>query len=384
MKKEEFIKWTDIIKIPDPETTLTIFLHIVVHFWRAESDIEYYKAHSFPQNISDVILFIDHNLYEKTRYHLYEINNSDHIGVWDETPYRVENFRSSHMTCSGGCLDHGDYRHDFQLFLRSFLKQIKSYTKFYPSLDRLHKILTHFPLLQWKCSVCRMYNEWSREFVETLLLEKNVSISPSSLLFLLTNSNKKLGEIVPDELRTQFRSLNELLTSALRRFFIHFHKIYEQTSTEPIVILEQLICILEKYTSAYAIDQIHEFEHQCARDMKNYLYENFKFLRTKEIQIHHFPRDMMIIRDIFAMIVGIWSSSCHDLPGASPGIIMLLYNVLFKDKALYADLDTLLPLVVFNSLDSSVPITRHMTPKEINVFTDYHPLLRQTVFQTTQ
>jgi len=378
--KEEVIKWIDIIKIPDPETTLTIFLHIIVHFWRAENNQEYYNSHFFPQNVEDVYLRIDHQMHKKSRYHLYEVNNNDFIGVWDDTPYHID-LRKTPDQNELFYLDHNDYRHDFQLFLRSFLKNIKNYTKYYPSLDRLHKILAHSPLLQWKCPVCRLYNEWSREFIETFLLEKNVSIAPSSLLYLLTYKNKKIGEPIPNELTNQFVSLNELLISALRRFFINFEKIYEQTSVEPLVILDQLITILEKYVSAYTIDQIHEFEHQCAREMKNYMYEKFKFLRTKEIQINHFPRDMMIIRDIFAMIMGIWATSSHHTPDASPGIIMLLYNMLFQDRALSKNLNTLNPLVVFHSINTNVPMIRHMTPKEINVFTDYHPLLRQNIFQ---
>jgi hypothetical protein len=380
--KEEVIQWGNIIQIPDPETTLTIFLHLVVHYWRAENNPEYYRTHFFPQDVGSVLLRVDHHLYQKIRYHLYEVNKEDYIGVWDQTPYHLD-FRHLYADRKDGdgvFLDHGDYRHEFQLFLRSFLKEIKKHMKYYPSLDRLYKILSHFPLLQWKCPVCRLYNDWSRGFIETFLLEKNVSISPSSLLYLLTCSNKKIHEPIPDELKGQHTSLNELLVSALGRFFVHFEKIYEQTSTEPIIILDQLITILEKYASVYTIDQIHEFENQCARDMKNYLYDQFKFLRTKTIQIHHFPRDMMIIRDIFAMMVGIWSAS--SLPDGSPGILMLLYNMLFQDKALGQDLQGAQPLVVFHSLEDALPITRHMTPKEINVFTDYHPLLRQTIFKT--
>jgi len=379
--KEEVIKWSSLIQIPDPETTLTIFLHMIVHYWRAENNKDYYRAHFFPQDVENVLLRIDHNMYQKARYHLYEVNQEDYIGVWDETPYHLD-FRPFHERNTNVVyLDHGDYRHDFQLFLRSFLKEIKKYTKYYPSLDRLSKILTHFPLLQWKCPICRLYNDWSREFIESFLLEKNVSIAPSSLLYLLTFSNKKMGEL-SNALHEQQTSLNELLVSALSRFFVHFEKIYEQTSVEPIVILDQLITILEKYVSVYTIDQIHEFEHQCAREMKNYLYDQFKFLRTKNIQIHHFPRDMMIIRDVFALLVGIWSSSSPPLPDGSPGILMLLTNILFQDKALSHDLVVAQPLVVFHALEgSTLPLTRHMTPHELQVFTDYHPLLRQTIFK---
>lgn len=378
--KQEVIKWDHIINIPDPETTLTILGHIIIHFWRAENNHDYYKTHFFPQKVEDVFLRIDHQLHQKTRYQLYEINNDDHIGIWDETPYHLD-FSHSQKKDDNFYFDHGDYKHDFQLFLRSFLKHIKYQTKYYPSLDRLYKILSYFPLLHWKCPVCRLYNDWSRGFTEKLLLEKNLSVAPSSLLFLLTFSNKKIGEI-HDELTDQLESLNQLLVSALQRFFLHFEKIYEQTSTDPLVILNALIIILEKYTSVYSTDQIHEFEQQCTRDMKNYLYDKFKFLRTKSIPIHTFPRDMMIIRDLFGIIVGIWSLSSPTVPDSSPGILMLLYNMLFQDRALLKDLNTVQPLVVIHSLENGLPLTRHMTPDEINIFTEYHPLLRQTIFQS--
>lgn len=149
--KEEIIKWDSIIMVPDPDTVLTIFLHIIVHFWRAENDTDYYKTYSFPQNIEDVFLRVDHQMYKKTRYHLYEVDN-EYIGIWDETPFHVD-LRSNNRKSNVFSLDHNDHRHDLQLFLRSFLKYIKDY----PSLEHLYKLLSNFPLLQWKCNVCCLY-----------------------------------------------------------------------------------------------------------------------------------------------------------------------------------------------------------------------------------
>lgn len=376
MKKEEFIKWPDIIKIPDPETTRTIFFHVVVHFWRAENDPHYFQSHFFPQDVSQVLLRIDHRLYKSGRYHVYEIGKEDWVGVWDETPYHVE-FQPG---ISSLYLDHGDYRHDFQLFLRSFLKHIKEHVRYYPLLESVYKMVEASPLVPWKCSVCRSYNDWSSKVVHMLMLD-NTPVAPSSLLYLLTHQNKKMGISLPDAFVSQFSSLSELLMVALRRFFHCFEKICEQTSaTDPIVILNYLIMILEKYVSVYTIDQIHEFEQNCARDMKTCLYKEFKFLQTRNIAIHSFPRDMMIIRDIFPMLVSVWSMSAEPLEGSSPGMLLLFYHMLLKDPVMN-DLDK--THVVRHALDVSMPITRPMTREEKSVFPEYHPLLRHTIFQSS-
>lgn len=367
--KEEYISWGDVIRVGDPETTLTLFLHVVAHYWRAEKSEQYYQTHVFPQDVGDVLLWVDHPLYKKIRYHLYEVGEGDMVGVWDETSYHLD-FRREGV----GFLDHGDYRHSFQLFLRSFLKTIRKFGKYYPSLDRLCEVLTHFPLLQWKCPVCRLYNDWSRKWMGAFLLDKNISVAPSSLLCLLTYRNKQVSPAPQDHAR----SLEGLLGSALDRFFFHFEKIQEQTCADPISILQELIVVLEKYTSVYTVDQVHEFEQQCARDMRHCLYDRFKFLRTKDIPIHHFPRDMMIIRDVFSMILGIWSASSPPLPDGSPGVLLLLHGMLFQDRAL--DRDRSAALVVFHPFGDTPPTTRPMTPQEALTLAEHHPLLRPSVF----
>lgn len=372
--KEGYISWGDLIRVPDPETTLTLFLHVVVHYWRAENSGRYYQTHIFPQDVESVLLRVDHPLYQKIRYHLYEVGGEDMVGVWDETPYHLD-FRRD--TGGVGFLDHGDYRHSFQLFLRSFLKTIRTYGKYYPSLDRLCGVLAHFPLLQWKCHVCRFYNDWSRKWMGAFLLEKKVSVAPSSLLCLLTYRNKKVSPAPQDH----SHSLEGLLGSALDRFFLYFEKIQEQTSADPISILQELIVVLEKYTSVYTVDQVHEFEQPCARDMRHCLYDRFKFLRTKDIPIHHFPRDMMIIRDVFSMMMGIWTASSPSLSDGSPGVLMLLHGMLFQDRALVRDPSA--ALVVFHPLEDTPPTTRLMTPLEAHALREHHPLLRPSVFTKT-
>lgn len=371
--KKEIISWTDIIKIPDPDTTLTIFLHVLIHFWRAETNQEYYKTNVFPQSVSDVVLETDHTLYQKPRFHLYEIKTGEWVGIWDETPYHV-NFQSKNKTIY---LDHGDFRHDFQLFLRSFLKQIKNYTNYYTSFDLLHKLLLRFPIFQWKCPVCCFYNDWSQKFIGSMLLHKQITIAPSSLLYLLTYQNKKLVETNKMECftPTEVEPFYPIMSSALERFFIEFEKLYEQTSADPILMIGLLITILEKYTMKYSIDQIHEFEQSCTRDMKNILYHEYKFLQTKAIGIHHFPRDLMLIRDVFPIILQSFAATQDP----SVCILFVLYNTLFEDKVLSKNIHSLQPLVVYHSFSNI--LTRSMTPEEINDFSNYHPLLRHELFR---
>jgi hypothetical protein len=368
--KKETLSWSDVIKIPNPDTTLTIFLHVLVHFWRAENSVEYYKTNVFPQTISDVHLQMDHSLYGKPRFHLYEIRPSEWIGIWDETPYHIE-FQPS--TEKSHYLDHGEYRHDFQVFVRSFLKQIKKYTSHYPCLDLLYKILTSFSIVKWKCPVCCFYHDWSQQLIGGMLLQKQVTIAPSTLLHLLTWENN----YTPTEILTfsQVQPFFPLVESALERFFTEFEKLSQQTSADPILMISLLITILEKYTVHYTMDQVHEFEQSCARDMKNVLYQEYKFLQTKTVSFHHFPRDLLLIRDVFPMITQSFVSKVDA--SSSLGLLFLLYNMLLPDKTCFQEQT---PLVVFHSCSNSQETIRPMTTHEKNLLPEYHPLLRQDLF----
>ena len=338
----------------NPEIILTIFLHIVAHYWKAENNPEYYRSNSFPRHVSDVVLTTDHTLYRKPRLHLYEIKKKEYVGVWDESIYHI-GFASVGKTC----LDSGDYRHDFQLFLKSFLTHIAPFTHYYPLLKDLFEIVSHFPLLSWKCLVCQ---NWI----------KTCSSSEDNALVrcLLSYKNKKTNTDTPKE---QAPSFVLLLQKILARLLPELKKILEQTSADPILIIEKLIDIVEKYTSTYSIDQADEFETQCARDMKNYLYQEFKFLQTKKISIHHFPRDMIMTRDIFSILADIWSDPISSQ--SSPGIMMLLCTMHFRDRVLENDLTNLQPHVLITDV-----VRRPMTEQEKIELSNYHPLLRHAIF----
>lgn len=368
------------VKLPFPEWILTILWQVVIHFWKADADRSFYIKNNMPTGMPDVQLEVDHGMRETPRFHIHHLNDHDTAGLWDDTPFWVGFAQETPTTF----LEHGDYRHPFQLFLKSFLKNTRRYVKHYPSMELAHKIIMKMPVLTWKCRVCQKYDQWSHQFIENELLEHDTSISASTLLFLLTHQNKKLktidGSAVHPSLVNQLDDLCQMLTMALHRFFLEFEKIYEQTSLDPTIIIRNLLGVLAKYP--HPIEQIHDFEQACAKDMKSYLYRQFKFLRTNSISIAHFPRDMLIARDLFCTIVGIWSRKQNqEHVSSSPGVLMLMSYMFFQDKALGMDLSKTQPLLVIHPKDDAKhPIVRTMTPPESDVMQEYHPILRPALF----
>lgn len=380
----DIVPWTEIMKLPFPEWILTILWQVVIHFWKAETDHVFYEKHRMPVAVSDVHVEVDHDMTNQSRFHIHYLNDHDTAGLWDETPFWVawDHVPETPITF----LEHGDYRHPFQMFLKTFLRSTRKHVKHYPSIDLAHKIIMKMPVLTWKCSVCQKYDQWSRRFIENELLEHETSISASTLLFLLTFDNRKLRTSVVSEVHpslvNQLGDLCQMLTMALHRFFSEFEKIYEQTSLDPTHILRNLIGILAKYP--YPIEQIHDFEQACAKDMKSYLYRQFKFLRTNSISISHFPRDLLIARDLFCTIVNIWSRKQNNdkSPTSSPGMMMLMNYIVFQDKVVSKDLHTSsAPLLVVHQQGNHKPCSvRSMTPPETDMLQEYHPILRPGLF----
>lgn len=339
----------------NPEIIVTIFLHIVAHYWKAENNSDYYQTNSFPRHVSDVVLTSDHSLHHKPRFYLYEIKEKEHVGIWDESIYHVS-FAKQAKTCWNS----QDGRHDFQLFLQSFLVSIQPFTPYYPILKDLFDIVSHFPLLAWKCAVCK---NWSKTFS----YQGNERMVSS----LLTFRNKKSTQHLSNE---QFPRFAQLLEKLLTRFLSEFKKIYEQTSADPIVIMENLVDIVENYTQRYSIDQMDEFDNHCAKDMKNYLYHEFKFFQTKSIHMDHLVRDMILTRDIFSILTTQWSEPLSSL--SSAGILMMLCLSHFRDAVLDEEFSDMRPYVVV----VSESIRRRMTEQEKLDLVHYHPLLRHTLF----
>lgn len=374
----ETMMWSEAIKIPSPDSVLAIFWQLMIYFWKAELDDDFYRARAFPISVEEVRLRIDHRFYQRARYHVLEIREGEAAGVWDTTPFSVDfgSFSHAHF------LEHGDYRHAYQLFLRSFLKILRRQALYHPSLLLMKRILMQLPILKWKCPVCKKYNQWSRSFIETQLLEHNLSIAPSTLSYLLTYRNEGLrsGEETVDP--DQLDEFLPILTETLRRFFTDFEKIYEQTSMDPVHILKNLIDILGKHAQPFAMmEEIEKYETACSKEMKSYLFYQFKFLKTRSLKISHFPRTMMILREVFTSIMNIWRQTVRDeitTNRSSPGTVILLGYLLFRDPVLDTSHDTPILVVYPTSIDR--PVIRAMVPPEIEQLRDYHPVLRPYLF----
>lgn len=387
MGKKETIVWSEAIKIPSPDAILTIFWQIMAYFWKAEVDHEFYRTHEFPESIEDVRLQIEHRFYGRTRYHVLFLNEQEAAGIWDRTGYSILYQFPSPATRD--YLEHGDPHHPYQRFMRSFVRTLKHYITFYPDLNILYKILSQLPILKWRCPLCKHYHQWAHEFIELQLLEHELSIAPSTLLFLLTHKNHELTRprslLTSIMTSTEMRDLQEILKVALHRFLTNFEKICEQTSQPPIEILRGLLTILEKHSMGHpGAEKVGDYEAACSREMKAHLFERFKFLKIKTVKVGSFPRDMMIMREIFPMIVEAWAQQYRttdiSLSTSSPGVILLLSHIIFPDHAIKKDDKSIPILFMYPSHDMMSPMIRHMTPPEIDQIGEYHPILRPFLF----
>jgi len=380
----EEILWKDAIKIPFPEWIMSVFWQVMTYFWTAEADPSFYCLHAMPRSVGDIRLRVDNKMCDKTRYHLLPMPGDEGSGVLDESPFWIDYAYTSSLDHPVQFLEHGDFRHSYQMFLQSFLRSIRSSYNHHHILRLIHKMISKNLILSWRCGVCKKYKKWSIGYIEEEFLNHGVSVSPTTLLFLLSHGNDALkrgdeGDAESDEAE----ELIPILEKALHRFFLEFEKIYNQTTMNPTQILAQLIRILHRHTATHGIEDIGRVEAACSRDMKDYLFRQFKFLKTKSIKIGHFPRDMLIAREVFVSIVRSWKSKCPDKRcsnASSPGMFLFFYYIVFPDRALEKKIGENDLLVAYRSSVMNPPLIRHLTPPEIKEFPEYHPLLRPNLF----
>jgi len=391
--EDERILFSEVIKIPSPETILTIFWQVIIYFWKAERNIRFYREHTLPHSLEEIPLRIDHRFHERARFHVFPMTSEDATGVWDETCYWIDYTGIHNGNLSPDFMEHGDYRHAYQLFLKSFLKTLKKYVRYYPVLQKLQNVLLKMSILKWKCPVCKKYNGWSRDFIDRQILESDLSIAPSTLLFLLNYRNEYRREEDTMMNHGEITDMMEILQVTLGRFFDHFTTIYHQTSINPILILQNLIDILEKHARGKRVEEIGDFESACAREMKHYIFTQFKYMKTKDVRVSRFPRDLMISRDVFRMMLFSWKKKeimdARTTASSSPGILILLHNLIFDDRALAHSRKSALlsisspPILVIHPVshhESSKVSLRNLTPPEADEMMDYHPILRPLLF----
>jgi hypothetical protein len=177
----------------------------------------------------------------------------------------------------------------------------------------------------------------------------------------------------------QLRDFLEILADTLCSFFTGFEKIYEQTSIDPVHILKNLLDILLRHARDRPVEEVGVYEADCAKEMKAYLFQQFKFLKTKSVKVASFPRTLMILREVFASVIQIWRTS-DPLPHSSPGIVILLSYLLMKDHAITSTTSSRPLLLVTYPLSIDQPIVREMVPPESERLRDYHPVLRPYIF----
>jgi hypothetical protein len=150
------------------------------------------------------------------------------------------------------------------------------------------------------------------------------------------------------------------------------------------MIIRPLMKVLDKYMSRYTLDQISEFEKECSMDMKSVLFSQLKYVKTQSIQIRRFPRELAIIREVFRTIVRLWKCRPVAPPRySSPGMILLMSYLFFEDS-----IDPAQEMLLVQYQDQWVLqpknphyMMRHLTPPEMELLMDYHPLLRPNLFE---
>jgi len=375
------ISFREVIKLPYPEWILSIFWETIISFWKM--DIKYNEKlyEIAPHSIDDIRLKIDPQLKEKKRYHVYVLREDEVAGFLNESPFWLD--FTPHPDTTFHFLDHGDYRHPYQLFLRSVARTIKLHPTGDKHLKQLYQIIRQNPSYTWKCPVCRVYRKWSMDFIESQFLNHGLSVSPSVLLFLFSYQNKALKEDRRDDTtEDEVISMLDIMETALHRFFLEFEKIYSQTSTDPAFILQHFIRILNIFMKDKRLDEIEGYEENCVREMKSFLFNQFKFIKTKSINMTQFPRLLMVIREIFTSVVHFWKKtySTRRPPSSSPGVFLLIKYMVFPDRALTHKMTENDLIVVYPDLHTQTPLIRFLTPPEVEEFCDYHPLLRPFAF----
>ena len=103
---------------------------------------------------------------------------------------------------------------------------------------------------------------------------------------------------------------------------------------------------------------------------------DLKFIKTKSLQIQHFPRMLTVAREAFRALLE--SLPQDPYQEGMVGQLMLMSYLFFEDKAIINP-PTEKDLVVFHKKDGKTT-ERFFSLEECQKFTEYHPLLRHNLF----
>lgn len=366
----ETITWREACKIPNPKWVSIVFWRVMILFWKSFS----WKNADMvlPQTMDDVLLKIRKDGFLSNYFHMYNINN-EFTGLWDSSPFEVQISNQSIPSF----IDHGEPRHFMSVFLEDVLKTLRPLRFLHPELNLLCKIIHNSQHLKFNCNTCSAFFSWNRQFLEELLIENNVSVAPSVVLFFLQYRNQELKKIKKEEIHT--KDSLKLLKKSLTLFLESFFKIQEQTRLDPIIIARGLVDIL--IDTNCTLENINETEDSCSRYMKSFLFNRLKFLKTKSIQVKHFPRHLLVAREVFVSVIHYFHNH-HTPPEEQTTDVgqMFLMNFLFSQDECLKHPPTIKDQVLFYDDSIQLSSKRFFSEQETKQFVQYHPLLRSSVF----
>ena len=370
----ETLLWSDVFKIPHPQWILSVFWQSLILFWRHEIDpsLEFSPSLRLPHSVSEIECSIHPKGFSSRRYHLFPLSDSDTMGIWDESPFDLS--VSSEFRQNPPFVQHG-YQHVLSSFLKDVEQHILPLKEKDPQFELLSKIIHKTPLLhQPQCLSCKEILDWCDSFLETEWKKHKVSVAPSVLMFLLQYKNKRRQERKEDETRPDKQQCLDVIEKALHQFLASFFKIQEQTSMDPKILIQGMIDILDEKQCSFGT--LEEKEKNCSQDIKSFLLTKLKYIKTKTIEVNHFPRLLIIAREAFSTLT---ESIQMTQPKGLIGHLVLMNFLFFEDRPLETP-PTEKDLVVFHDFKGGVLSERYFTREECRQFNDYHPLIRPSLF----
>lgn len=365
---KEKLVWSDLCKTPQPQWMLSVFWRVLISFWKQELDPSLDHPR-LPLTMEEVVLKLRPDGFFRRKYHIYSLSNSEKIGIWDESPFDI-----SFSTVTKKIIpfyEHGIH-HALSSLLKDVGKNMEEIATYDPQFPLVQKVLSKSPVLNYRCRTCSEVVSWIHGFLDSEYRENKISVAPSVVMFLLRYKNKRR------EASTEInrKQCLDVMEKALHSFLSSFFQIQEQTTMDPILLLQGLIDVLDRKDCTF--ENLGEKELECSQEMRSFLLTTLKFIKTKSIQVQHFPRLLIIARESFLSLVQTLPIVDQVFEG-SVGHLLLMNFLCFEDRALSSP-PTTKDSIVFYREDGSMLSERLFSEEECARFTDYHPLLRHSLF----
>lgn len=365
---QENLVWSDLIKTPQPQWMLSIFWRTLMFFWIQELNPSI-DSPRLPMGMNEVILSLRPDGFSKRKYHIFSISGTEKIGIWDESPFDLSFSPESKQSLP--FYEHGIH-HGLISLLKDVSKNVEPLIPYDPQFPLLQKIIAKCPVLSYKCKTCSEVVSWIHSFLEKEFREHQISVAPSVVMFLLRYKNRRKETDTEINKKQCFDVMGKALHSLLSSFF----HIQEQTTMDPKILLQGLINILERTNCTF--ENLAEKELECSKEMRSFLLTTLKFVKTKSVQVQHFPRLLVIARESFLSLVQTLPLIDNAFQG-SVGHLLLMNFLCFEDSSLTRPPTSKDTVIFYN--ENGVPfLERPFTPEECGSFNEFHPLLRPSVF----